>query len=144
MRYDRYAMEAVAQDLPNLDGVTILLLEDNAEFRDALESILHLCGATTIPAALLAEARVEVQKKTPALIISDMVLPDGTGAEFVEWLRELPVSVSGGPAVVAVTAFPHSFPAVTTRGFAAYFVKPVNFLDLCWTIASLLGRGIRP
>jgi DNA-binding response OmpR family regulator len=71
------------------------------------------------------------------------VLPDGTGADFMDWLRDLPSQKGGAVAVVAVTAFPHYFPAVKTRGFAAYLVKPVNLSDLCWTVASILGRGRR-
>ena len=66
-----------------------------------------------------------------------------TGADFMDWLRDLPSQKGGAVAVVAVTAFPHYFPAVKTRGFAAYLVKPVDLSDLCWTVASILGRGSR-
>lgn len=137
-------MVAVTEDLPSLHGLSVLLLEDNEDFREALESILQLCGAHTTPASRLSEARNALEAQQPHVIVADMVLPDGTGAEFVEWLRQLPFNQGGALAVVAVTAFPHNFPAVTTRGFAAYFVKPVNLADLCWTIASILGRGSRP
>ena len=58
----------------------------------------------------------------------------------VEALPRMAVMVT---VVVAVTAFPHYFPTARTKGFAAYLVKPVDLAELCWTIASVLGRGTR-
>ena len=132
-----------AEALPNLHGISTLLIEDNGDFRDAMETILQLCGAHTIPVASISEARASLETDPPDIIVSDLVLPDGTGADFMDWLRDLPSQKGGAVAVVAVTAFPHYFPAVKTRGFAAYLVKPVNLSDLCWTVASILGRGRR-
>lgn len=136
-------MDAAAETLPNLRGISTLLIEDNVDFRDAMETILQLCGARTIPVASISEARASLETAPPDIIVSDLVLPDGTGADFMDWLRDLPSQKGGAVAVVAVTAFPHYFPAVKTRGFAAYLVKPVDLSDLCWTVASILGRGSR-
>jgi CheY-like chemotaxis protein len=129
--------------LPNLNGVSTLLIEDNHEFRDAMEAALQLCGSRTIAASSIAEAQARFASEPPHIIVSDLVLPDGTGADFVDWLRELPSDRGGTVAVVAVTAFPHYFPSVKTKGFAAYLVKPVDLSALCWTISSVLGRGGR-
>ncbi len=136
-------MDAAAETLPDLHGISTLLIEDNGDFRDSMETILQLCGARTIPVASISEARAFLETSPPDIIVSDLVLPDGTGADFMDWLRDLPSQKGGAVAVVAVTAFPHYFPAVKTRGFAAYLVKPVNLSDLCWTVASILGRGRR-
>jgi CheY-like chemotaxis protein len=136
-------VDAAAETLPNLRGISTLLIEDNGDFRDAMETILQLCGARTVPVASISEARASLETDPPDIIVSDLVLPDGTGADFMDWLRDLPSQKGGAVAVVAVTAFPHYFPAVKTRGFAAYLVKPVNLSDLCWTVASILGRGRR-
>ena len=134
---------ATLEPLPNLEGVSTLLIEDNVEFRESVEDFLQACGARTTPVASLAAARASLTGERPHIVVTDLVLPDGTGAEFMEWLREQPADRGGTAAVVAVTGFPHSFPAVRTRGFAAYLVKPVDLTDLCWTIASVLGRGTR-
>ena len=134
---------ARAESLPNLDGVSTLVIEDNADFRESMEAFLTACGARTKPASSLSEARASLAASPPHVIVSDLVLPDGTGAEFMEWLREQPADRGRDIAVVAVTAFPHSFPPVRVRGFAAYLVKPVDLTQLCWTIASVLGRGSR-
>jgi CheY-like chemotaxis protein len=134
---------ATTQPLPNLDGVSTLLIEDNTEFLESMDAFLKACGARTTSVSSISEARARLAAEQPHIIVSDLVLPDGTGADFMEWLRELPAERGGAVAVVAVTAFPRSFPAVRTRGFAAYLVKPVDLTDLCWTIASLLGRGTR-
>ena len=136
-------MDAAAETLPNLRGISTLLIEDNVDFRDAMETILQLCGARTIPVSSISEARASLETGPPDIIVSDLVLPDGTGADFMDWLRDLSSQKGGAVAVVAVTAFPHYFPAVKTRGFAAYLVKPVDLSDLCWTVASILGRGRR-
>jgi CheY-like chemotaxis protein len=132
-----------AEPLPNLKGISTLLIEDNGDFRDAMESILQTCGARTIPVSSVSEARATCEAEPPHIIVSDLVLPDGTGADFMDWLRERPSERGGAVAVVAVTAFPHYFPEVRAKGFAAYLVKPIDLADLCWTIASVLGRGSR-
>ncbi len=132
-----------AEPLPALHGTSILIIEDNGEVRDAMEAALQLCGARTIPGSSLAEARTLLVAEPPHIVVSDFVLPDGTGSDFLEWLRELPADRGGALAVVAVTAFPHYVPAARTKGFAAYLVKPFDLGDLCWTIASVLGRGTR-
>ena len=76
-----------------------------------MEAFLNACGARTTPVASLSEARAQLTAEPPHIIVSDLVLPDGTGAEFMEWLRELPADRGGAVAVVAVTACPRSFPA---------------------------------
>jgi len=133
-----------AEPLPDLHGIAVMLLEDNGDFRDAMEAILGLCGARTNPASSLAEARALLEAAPlPHVVVADLVLPDGTGVDFMEWLRERPSERGGTLAVVAVTAFPHHLSAVRTKSFAAYLVKPVDLANLCWTIASVLGRGTR-
>ena len=133
-----------AEPLPDLHGIAVMLLEDNGDFRDAMQAILRLCGARTNPVSSLAEARARLETAPlPHIIVSDLVLPDGTGADFVEWLRERPSEGGGTLAVVAVTAFPHHVSSVRTKSFAAYLVKPVDLAELCWTVASVLGRDNR-
>jgi hypothetical protein len=41
---------------------------------------------------------------------------------------------------VFVTAYPGDYPALTTKGYAAYHQKPVLPDALCRTIGDLLGR----
>jgi CheY-like chemotaxis protein len=130
-----------AATLPSLTGTSILVVDDNADFLELLGTTLQMCGARILAAVSVAQARAALEAVTPDLVICDLVLPDGTGTEFLEWLRGRPHEAGGRIATVAVTAFPRSYPARQVNGFAAYFVKPVQLDDLCRTIASLLGRA---
>ena len=129
-----------AGTLPSLSGTSILVVDDNPDFLELLNTTLRTCGARTIAAVSVAQARAALETVTPDLVICDLVLPDGTGTELLEWLRARPHEAGGAIAAVAVTAFPRSYPAMQVNGFAAYFVKPVRLDNLCRAIASLLGR----
>jgi len=129
-----------AGTLPSLIGASILVVDDNEDFLELLSTTLQMCGARTLAAVSVAQARAALEAVTPDLVICDLVLPDGTGTEFLEWLRARPHKVGSAIATVAVTAFPRSFPAMRVDGFAAYFVKPVVLDEVCRSIASILGR----
>jgi CheY-like chemotaxis protein len=130
-----------AGTLPSLVNSSILVVDDNEDFLELLRTTLQVCGARTIAAVSVAQARAALEAVTPDLVVCDLVLPDGTGTELLEWMRARPHKEGRAIAAVAVTAFPRSYPAMQVNGFAAYFVKPVKLDTLCRAIASLLGRA---
>ena len=80
----------------------ILLIEDDPNdvllVRDTLEQvnlINDIDVATTVDAA-----RTYVQRKMPALIISDIHLPGESGLDFLHWLREQPPPLGNVPVIM--------------------------------------------
>lgn len=75
----------------------ILVIDDSITVRMDLVSALDEAGLPAISVASLAEARASLAERSIALVVLDVMLPDGDGVEFLGWLRasakysELPV-----------------------------------------------------
>lgn len=79
-----------------LDKLTILIVEDDAEIRQFLQSSLQLNGFITASASTIEAAKQQFLSAKPALTILDLNLPDGDGAAFIESIRnysDLPIIV---------------------------------------------------
>jgi hypothetical protein len=70
-----------------LDGMSILVVDDDAETRESLSVLLALRGATVSQASSVAEAldRCEVQR--PEVVITDISMPDQDGYALIDALR---------------------------------------------------------
>ena len=75
---------------------------------------------------------------TVGLIICDMKLPDGTGLDFIKWLRAQGTKIKSVPAI-AVTGYEQQFPVNAATGFDAYMRKPIN-IDRFSDVAVALAR----
>lgn len=80
----------------------ILIIEDDPNdallVRDTLEQVNlvnQIDIATTVDAA-----RGYVQRKMPALIVSDIHLPGESGLDFLHWLREQPAPLGSVPVIM--------------------------------------------
>jgi CheY-like chemotaxis protein len=127
-------------DVPDLSGLTLLVVDDNDDSLDMLGTFLRACGAgallaRNVPAAL---AYVETRDKID-VVVTDLSMPQIDGVQFVERLRARP---RGRPLpVIALTGFYEFY--MDTHGplFDAFLRKPVNFDELCRTIRRLTEAG---
>jgi signal transduction histidine kinase len=104
-------------------ALRILLVEDHADTRRALERLLKRWGHTVTTAASVGEALELAPSANPELLVSDIGLPDGTGTELLIKLRE-----SGRDLLaVAMSGYGMEGDLEQSRqaGFAAHLVKPV-------------------
>jgi CheY-like chemotaxis protein len=122
-----------------LAGVSVLLVEDNTDGREILEAFLRFVGANVRSAVNAEEAFELFKQSAPAVVITDIVLPEHDGVWLLEQVR---TSAPGAP-VIALTG--RVLPADTLRlrlaGFDEHLAKPV---DLHETIAAILRLTRRP
>lgn len=104
---------------PVIPPKTILLVEDEASFRDVLQMGLAPQGFETFTAAGLAEAREALQSRTFDAVVSDLRLKDGSGIDLLTWMKERELDVP----VVIMTAF-----ATTETTVRALNLGAVDFL----------------
>jgi len=124
----------------SLMGRRILVIEDHADSRDFLATSFRLVGARVYAVGTLTEAQRGFDRYQPDLVVSDVKLPDGTGLEFVVWLRARPRDQGRDIPCLALTGFePH--PAGRAIGFDAYMRKPVDLAKLCNVASALIGRA---
>lgn len=126
----------LASERRTLAGRTVLVIEDDKDSRDLLREILASLQAEVLTARNVAEAEREVRFCRPHLIVSDIRLPDGTGIDFLRWLRTQP----RGARIpsIAITAWGDHFPPQAAGDFDAYMKKPLDF-DRFSTVAVALA-----
>jgi DNA-binding response OmpR family regulator len=117
---------------------SILLVEDNKRIQKANKDMLGMLGYDVFIAMSLAEARRCMEAKPPDAIVLDIMLPDGSGLDFLREVRE----VSSVP-VLMLTAL--KTPGDTVRGLATgaddYVAKPYDYRVLAARIEALLRRA---
>ena len=114
----------------------VLLIEDNADAREALRVLLELDGYDVEVAADGPQGIEVARAKTPAVALVDIGLPGIDGYEVARRLRALP-----GPRSLLVALTGYSDPDDRRRaeeaGFDAHVVKPVDPDELTRLLARL-------
>lgn len=116
--------QPATQDRP-LQGMTVLVVEDS---RFASEAIRLLClrsGARIRRADSLAAAHRHLRVYRPSIVIVDMGLPDGSGAELIEELSKELVRV---PVLLAMSGDDGAEDAALAAGADGFMAKPVESL----------------
>jgi len=130
------------EGVSRLDGVTVLLVDDQPDARRFLEVTLQRCGARVIAVASASEAFESIQNDRPDLMLSDIGMPDEDGFSLIRRVRKLTPKKGGVTPAVALTAFAgaEDRSAVLRAGFQAHLPKPADLAQLIAVIAEL-GSG---
>lgn len=67
----------------NPSRLHVLLVEDHADTRNVLDTLLNRCGCQMVTAKNTVEARLRLQEMHFDVLISDLNLPDGDGVDLV-------------------------------------------------------------
>ena len=124
--------------LPRLDGVRVLIVEDELDNRNMIAAVMERCGAEVDCSTTAADAFLRIKRGKPDVLICDIALPDLDGCKFLSQLRE---SGSDTPAL-ALTVFgrPDEQARIISCGFSVFRQKPVEPADLANDVARLAGR----
>jgi signal transduction histidine kinase/DNA-binding response OmpR family regulator len=127
---------------PVLDDLRILVVDDEADTRDLILTVLQQCGAEVRSCESAAEAFIAVREWLPDLLISDIGLPGEDGFSLLKKVRALDTQ-SGQIPAVALTAYatPEDRDRVLAAGFQMHIAKPVEPEALLSIIATVAGRG---
>ena len=119
-----------------MNGQNILLLEDEANLAIIVKESLETKGFTVIHAATLALARTQYHRQKPDIIIADVMLPDGSGFDFVSHLRRTDTYTP----VIFLTARSRTEDVVEgfEQGGNDYLKKPFSIAELIVRIKALL------
>ena len=81
------AAEGVVEDLPRLDGLSILVVEDSAALREWIVQQLLRLGAEVEGVARVTEARMVADRLQPDAAVIDLSLGDSSGLDLARGLR---------------------------------------------------------
>ncbi|MHC5932798.1 hybrid sensor histidine kinase/response regulator [Nostoc sp.] len=128
--------------LPKLDDLRVLIVDDEAEARHLLTTILRQYGTQVIAAASASEALLALQEFKPHVLVSDIGMPQEDGYTLIRKVRALPTDQGGRIPAVALTAYARAEDRTQAllAGFQLHVPKPVNPGELAAVIANLTGR----
>ena len=129
--------------IDRLDGVHVLMVDDEPDTRELLRAGLGQCGADVTVAGSVAEALDAMRSSAPDLLISDIGMPEEDGYELIRRVRALPEESGGRIPAIALTAYARVEDRMQAlrAGYQMHVPKPVEMAELVAVAASLVQRG---
>jgi PAS domain S-box-containing protein len=127
---------------PTLQGIEVLVVDDQEDARALLETLLAEAGARVRLAASAGEARRLLADRRPDVVISDIGMPGEDGYSLV---RDIRLADAGGdhPRIpcIAVTAYAREDDRVRAlaAGYDRHVTKPLDPAILLRAVADLTG-----
>ena len=127
--------------MPQLDGVRVLLVDDEEDAVDMVRRMLETLGAVVTTAPSAESAFTLLRTFAPDVIISDIGMPGTDGYQFMRRLRAGESKDRRIPAL-ALTAFarPEDRKHAILSGYQAHLAKPFDVAELAIIVAGLAGR----
>ena len=129
--------------LPSLQGLKVLVVDDEADTRELICEVLKEVGSEVITCRSVEEALVALEKHKPDILISDLGMPEEDGYSLISKIRALSSEQGGHIPAAALTAYARAEDRmrVLRSGFQFHLPKPVDSAELVTVVASLAGRA---
>jgi len=129
--------------LPRLDGVRVLIVEDEVDNRNVLAIALRQCGAVVECSGTAAAAFAVLNGWRPDVIICDIALPDLDGCAFLIELRAREHDRPATPAMALTVLGRRGEQArIAAAGFNVFRQKPIDPVDLAHEVSRLARESI--
>jgi CheY-like chemotaxis protein len=128
-----------------LDGIRVLVVDDDEDSRDLIACVLAEQGATVASASSADEAMRQLANGVPDVLLSDIGMPDVDGYSLLRRIRSMPVDRGGETPAIALTAYARAVDAerAFSAGFQAHVTKPIDHEVLTAVVADLAGSARR-
>ena len=125
----------------NLDGLRVLVVDDDNDTRALMDRILADAGARVTSAHSADEALRALESTRPHVLVTDIGMPGTDGYTLMERVRRLPAARGGKTPSIAVTAYARLEDAEQAflAGFQAHLPKPVDPARLTLLVANFAG-----
>jgi signal transduction histidine kinase/CheY-like chemotaxis protein len=129
--------------LARLDGVHVLVVDDERDARELLTAILTQSGAVVTAASGVADALGKLRLVKPDLLVSDIEMAQEDGYSLIRKVRAS--EEVGGRRIPAVALTAHARSSDRLRalseGYQMHIPKPVEPAELVLAIANLTDKG---
>jgi signal transduction histidine kinase/ActR/RegA family two-component response regulator len=131
-----------ATPVTRLDGVRVLVVDDDPNTLDLLTEALATTGAQVTAAGSARHALERLRADGADIIVSDIAMPDEDGFWLMNRIRSLPGQISRTPAI-ALTALARTEDRrrVMEAGYQMHLTKPVQLGELQEGLATLVAHG---
>ena len=125
-----------------LSGYHVLVVEDDADSRNAIRLTLEASGASVATAASASEALAALAARPCDIVVSDLAMPEQSGFWLIARIRQL--FPRRHVPVIAVTGHPFAADGVRRAGFDDVMQKPPDPDALCAAVVALLSNRVTP
>lgn len=135
------------QKIAQLQNLCILVVDDDADARMLMQTVLQSAGADVLVAASVKEALAILEQRSrsptqasPALLISDISMPDEDGFTLIRQVRSRTIEQGGQIPAIALTAFAEAKneQRILKAGFQLFIAKPIKPMELVDKIIEVL------
>ncbi|MEH2041360.1 chemotaxis protein CheB [Nostoc sp.] len=129
----------------SLEGLCILAVDDQADSRDLIKSILENFRAEVVIVTSAREA-IAALTESPGkydVLLADIGMPEEDGFSLIRQVRALEAEAGGRIPAAAITAYAtqQEQQRAIDAGFQTHLAKPIELTKLVLMIANLSGRG---
>ncbi len=138
------ARDSLANLYPaQLDGIRVLVVDDEPSASEALMVMFNACGAQARVAGSCKEALDVFDAWRPDVLVSDIAMPGEDGYSLIRKVRARRPEDGGQVPAVALTAYAKIEDRVSIlgAGFQMYLSKPADPNELIAVVDSLVKRG---
>jgi PAS domain S-box-containing protein len=131
---------------PSLDGVRVVVVDDDVDGLELVAVILRNRGAAVRTCASVAEARGALAADAADVVVADIEMPGEDGYTLLAHLRAADTVSGHRTPAIALTAYGRADDrkAALAAGFNLHLAKPVDPLELVIAVANQVGRVIGP
>jgi CheY-like chemotaxis protein len=143
-KLDGVSLDGPAGPMEDLDGVRVLLVDDERDAREVVSEVLRRRHAEVQSAANVAEAMDRLLSFRPTVLVSDIAMPDADGYELIRRVRALTPEQGGRVPAIALTAYarPDDRDQMLASGFQAHLAKPVEPHELVASVAQIAAAAM--
>jgi PAS domain S-box-containing protein len=133
--------EAGARPAPSLLDVSVLVVDDEQDTREAMAIGLGRHGARVATASSASEALSALARERPQVLVADIGMAGEDGYALLHKLRALPAERGGATPAIALTGYanPQDRADALRAGFQMHVSKPVTPAELAAAVASLVA-----
>ncbi|HVF21631.1 MAG TPA: PAS domain S-box protein, partial [Pyrinomonadaceae bacterium] len=135
-------VEAHERQVSSLEGLRILVVDDEIDARTLLTAMIERCGGKVVAVPSAREGLESIESWRPDVLIADIGMPIEDGYGLIRKVRALPKDRGGQTPALALTAYARTEDRVRalSEGYQVHLAKPVDRFELAAVVANL-GRG---
>ncbi len=139
----RHGAEGGNASSVRLDGVKVMVVDDELDMREFLSVSLRQFGADVTALASAGEAVAALEREKPDVLVSDIAMPGEDGYALIKKVRALGPERGGQVPAAALTGFAagDDTTRVLSAGYQVHLPKPVEPSRLAQVVGTLAGRS---
>jgi PAS domain S-box-containing protein len=129
-------------DAHALHNLRVLVVDDEEDTRDLLQTVLAMCGARVTTTASVPEAMAAIERERPHVMVCDIGMPGEDGYQLISRVRALPFGRGGSTPAVALTACAREEDRrrALDAGYQVHVSKPIKPSELVAVVAGVAGQ----